>query len=138
VTPLDAWCYFLKHAADIDTDHWPATMSGPAMLQAKEVLKMISQTELERERYLERERAERDEISYRAEARLNRERLQDAQEKIRQWEEITRNAQISLIHLCQQMLKLPLTTKEELAAVSLDELSSLAEDLKKRCESPGT
>src|SRR5436190_1078120 len=48
---LDRWLYFLRHAATIDVDEVPAQLRQPLILRAMEELKMLSQTDVERERY---------------------------------------------------------------------------------------
>jgi hypothetical protein len=48
---LDVWLYFLRHAEMMDTDALPATLQQPLVVRDLEELKMLSQTDLERERY---------------------------------------------------------------------------------------
>ena len=136
-TPLDVWCYFLKNAADLDTDNLPDALSGPAMKLAIEVLKMISQTDLERERYLERERAERDELSLREYHRTIEEKFQRSQEEARRFQDEARTARIDQIHFCQRLLNLPLSAKEELFSHTPDELHAIAKALEQQVESRG-
>src|SRR5438552_1414557 len=97
------------------------------MKQAMEVLSMISQTDLEREYYLERERVERDELSRNEEYRNAQEKMSTAQEQARTAQEQARTARIKGIRLCQRLLELPLSTDDDLALLSLDELDSVAE-----------
>ena len=74
-TPLERWCYFFKHAS-LELDNLPATLDVPVIRKAVEVLMKISQNELERQRYLERKRAEQDAASLAADVR-------DAHEELR-------------------------------------------------------
>jgi predicted transposase/invertase (TIGR01784 family) len=71
-TPLERWCYFFKHGAALEPGNLPAALDVPVIRQAVEVLVKISQSELERQHYLERQRAERDAANLAAEARVAR------------------------------------------------------------------
>ena len=51
VGPMEAWCYFLIHGETLDTDNLPGTLRTALIPEAMETLAMISQTDLERERY---------------------------------------------------------------------------------------
>src|SRR5262249_14599681 len=60
-TPLEAWCWFLRHAGTLDKEHLPVQLvSSPPMARALEVLTMMSQSEIERERYEARLKHRRD------------------------------------------------------------------------------
>ena len=48
---LDNWLYFLKHAEKMDSAALPPSMEQSLVRRALEDLKMLSQTEIERERY---------------------------------------------------------------------------------------
>ncbi len=48
---LDRWCYFLRHGAELDLDHLPASLDVPEIRQALEVLAMFTKDENEREIY---------------------------------------------------------------------------------------
>jgi hypothetical protein len=55
---LDRWLYFLRHAEKIDTVAVPAALQQePLVLRALEELKVLAQTDLERERYEARRKA---------------------------------------------------------------------------------
>jgi hypothetical protein len=55
---LDLWLYFLRDAEKMDTGALPAALAqGPLLLRAVEELKMLAQTEMERERYEARRKA---------------------------------------------------------------------------------
>ena len=116
---LDVWLYFFRHAAKINTDAIPAAFhQQPMVMRALEELKMVTQTELERERYEARRKAQMDFASGLEEARL------DGLEKGR-----IEGEKIGIIHVCERMLNRPETPTEQLAQLSLEELSRLTEDL---------
>jgi predicted transposase/invertase (TIGR01784 family) len=92
-TPLERWCFFFKHGASLDPDALPATLDVPAIHKALEVLVRISQNELERQRYLEQQRIDRDAASLRADVRMAQEQLRAAQEGARVAQEGARVAQ---------------------------------------------
>jgi predicted transposase/invertase (TIGR01784 family) len=95
-TPLQRWCYFFKHGASLDPANLPATLAVPVIRQAMEVLVRISQTELERHRYLERQRADRDAASLAADARVAQEEARVAQENLKSAQEEVRLVQENL------------------------------------------
>ncbi|MBI1916649.1 MAG: Rpn family recombination-promoting nuclease/putative transposase [Planctomycetes bacterium] len=120
-TPLERWCSFLKHGATLDDENLPPSLDVPPIRQALEILRMLSQDELERERYLDRLKAERDAASLQHGYRLARESgLEEGREE---------GELIGRIHLCQRMLKQPLTPKEELLRQPIEELYRLSEQL---------
>src|SRR5438552_3938716 len=59
-TPLDAWLYFLRHAERLDGVALPAALRIAEIERAMEILNMITQSDLERERYEARLKIERD------------------------------------------------------------------------------
>jgi hypothetical protein len=108
---LDLWLYFLRHAEKMDTGALPAALAQePLLLRAVEELKMLAQTDVERERYEARRKALLDYNTGLKVARLEGE-------------------MIGRIHLCEQLLKRPLTPTEQLVNRSLQELTKLADDL---------
>jgi len=116
-TPLERWCYFLKHGETLDDENLPSSLDVPPIRQALEILRMLSQDELERERYLDRLKAQRDAASLLHAAHFAREAGQEEGQLI------------GRIQLCQRMLKQPVAPKEELLKQSVDELARLAEQL---------
>jgi hypothetical protein len=96
-TALERWCYFFKHGAELDPDDLPATLDVPVIRQALEVLVRISQSEIERQRYLEQQRIDRDAASLRADVVAAREELrvglEAAEGRLRAKEEEARLAQ---------------------------------------------
>ncbi len=113
-TPEEKWLYFLRHAATLDPDSLPAPLDEPVFRKAAKELTMLTRDALERERYEAREKAYRDQISL----------LQEAKEEGRGEGEL-----IGQIHLCQRFLKRPLTPREELVRLSVEELRQRAEEL---------
>jgi predicted transposase/invertase (TIGR01784 family) len=114
---LDVWLYFLRNAAKMDTEALPAALREPLVVRALEELKMLTQTDLERERYEARRKAQLDDQTRLKGARLEGRQEGRAEEKI------------STIHFCERLLDRPETATEELAALSLDELTRLVDDL---------
>jgi predicted transposase/invertase (TIGR01784 family) len=119
-TPLERWCYFLKHGDTLDSDKLPPALDVPPIRQAVEILTMLSKDELERERYLDRLKGQRDAQSLANAARFEREAGR---------EEGRREEMLARIQLCQRALKQPVTPKEELLRLQGDDLARLAEQL---------
>jgi predicted transposase/invertase (TIGR01784 family) len=92
-TPLERWCYFLKHGASLDQATLPATLDDPQIRQALEVLMRVSRDEMERQRAMERQKMENDAAALVADARRAHERLLAAEEKLRVKEEQARIAE---------------------------------------------
>jgi predicted transposase/invertase (TIGR01784 family) len=114
VTGLDVWLYFLRHAAMIEADALPAALDRPLVRRAVEELQVLSQTDLERERYEARRKAQMDQISF-----LNAARREGREE----------GKLMGRIQLLERWLQRPQTPEEELAALSLEELTRRADDL---------
>jgi predicted transposase/invertase (TIGR01784 family) len=111
---LDIWLYFLRHAEKMDPDALPATLDQPLVRRAFEELKMLSQTDLERERYESRRKAQLDHNTGMKVARL---------------EGIECGEQIGRIHFGERLLHRPETPTEQLAMLSLEELTRRADEL---------
>jgi predicted transposase/invertase (TIGR01784 family) len=117
VDPLDAWCYFLKNGETLDLDHLPAPLARSAVPKAMEVLKMLTQSEMDWHRYQSEVRAKRDRLNDVIEARM----VGDL---------------IGRIQAYQEILKQPLTPREELlAAPTLELLQEKAAALKREVAS---
>jgi len=113
---LDIWLYFLRHAEMMDVDELPAPLQQPLVKRALEELKMLKQTDPERERYEARRKAQLDYNTMVKVARLEGR----AQEKI------------ETIHFCERLLHRPETPPEQLAGLSLEELTRLNGELQKQ------
>lgn len=115
-SPLERWGYFFKHGASLEVDALPATLNVPVIRQSVEVLMKISQSELERQRYLERQRAEQDAASFAAEGRTAKEK----------------GKAIGRVQLLQQLLEQPETSSDELDQLSQMELVEMEDSLKQQ------
>ena len=112
-TPLERWCYFFKHGAALDPKQLPATLDVPVIRQAMEVLVRISQNELERQRYLERQRAERDAASLVADARDAKEELRAGQENAREEVRVARENAREEVRVAQENAREELRIAQE-------------------------
>ena len=118
---LDIWLYFLRHAAKMDVDAVPAALKQPLVLRALEELKMLTQDDVERERYEARRKAQLD-----LNTGLKVARQEGHQEGRLEGE---KRGKIEIIHLCERLLKRPETPDTALATLPLDDLTQLADDL---------
>jgi flagellar biosynthesis/type III secretory pathway protein FliH len=131
--------------ADGEDGSNPSEMQRPLVVRAWEELKMLSQTEIERERYEARRKAQLDYTSGMNAARREGEKsgekvgLEKGEkvglekgEKVglEKGEKLglEKGEQIGVIHLCERMLGRPETPTEQLAALSVAELSRLADE----------
>jgi len=114
VTELDIWLYFLRHAEKMDTDALPAAVEQhPLVRRAVEELKMLTQTDQQRENYEARRKAQ---LDYNTGLKVAR--MEGREEE-----------KISLIQRLETSLNLPQTPAEQLAERSLEELSQLMDRL---------
>jgi predicted transposase/invertase (TIGR01784 family) len=118
---LDVWLYFLRHAAKIDIDALPAPLQQPLVRRALEELKMLSQTDLERERYEARRKAQLDENT-----RMKVSRMEGREEGRQEGEKI---GLARAVRLFERLLQRPETPTEQLTALSLEDLTRLADEL---------
>jgi predicted transposase/invertase (TIGR01784 family) len=109
--PLEAWCYFLKNGETLDSDHIPAQLRTASVPKAMEVLKMLTQSELEWHKYQSQIKAKRDRLceieDHRAEA-------------------LAYGDLIGRIHAYQGLLKQPLTPQDEMLAMAYETLKAKA------------
>lgn len=136
-TGLDRWLYFLRHAEMMDVEALHASLQQPLVVRALEELKMLTQTDLERERYEARRKAQLDENTLVNVARLEGEqkgRLEGEQKGRLEGEQQGRleGEQIGLIHAYERLLNRPETSAVELAARGLAELKRLADELQQQ------
>lgn len=89
--PLDFWLYFFQNAKGLDGDALPGPLARPEISEAMEVLKVFTQSDVERDRYENRLKALRDQRSFeyaRDEAiRLRDEAVQAREEAVRKRDE---------------------------------------------------
>ena len=125
---LDRWCYFMRHGADLDLDHLPASLDVPEIRRALEVLTMFTKDENEREIYELRLKYQRDHDS------LLHDTAERAEERGVKKGELKGELKglLGQIHLCQKLLKQPPTPREELSALPVENLTTLLEQLQKQ------
>lgn len=112
--PLDVWCYFLTHGAELDRTLLPRGLQTPMVERAMEVLDMLSKNDQEREHYQARLKWERDQTAFIDEA------IEIGVEK-GEW--------IGRIQVCRELLGMPSASKEELAGLPIEELQTRARAL---------
>lgn len=117
--PLDRWCFFLRHALELDPEHLPDALSVPPIVRAVEELSMLSVTEEERERYKARVRKLREEASN-ADAWRNEGRAEGRAEGLL----------IGRILTLQEFLGRDELTREQLEQKSEKELQALADRMR--------
>ncbi len=142
--------YFLNNGIRLDPDQLPKTMRVPEVEEAVGVLKMLTQDEIERERYEAREKARRDALSWEsAMERRQAEALEqglakgraEGQKEGRQKgrkegrSEGLAEGLIGQLRLCEQFLKQPPLPAEQLAAMSVDELERLVDQMRNQLSS---
>src|SRR5580698_8901773 len=120
-TGLENWLYFLQHVEKMDPEALPSALSGPLFTKAVRELVMLSQTDIERERYEARRKAQLDYNSGLKGARL--------EGKAEGKAEGLAEGKIGVIQFCERLLRRPETLTEQLQSLSLDELIKLADDL---------
>ncbi|MFO7905319.1 MAG: Rpn family recombination-promoting nuclease/putative transposase [Pirellulaceae bacterium] len=62
--PLDFWLYFFQNGEELDADALPAPLARPEISEAMEVLKVFTQSDVERDRYENRLKALRDQRGF--------------------------------------------------------------------------
>ncbi len=132
-SPLEQWLYFLRHAESLDSEALPRSLQEvPEIRQAMGELVMVSQQELDRFRYEDRLKAEKDALYKKNMAKYMAEHAQ-AEGRKKGLEEGRKIGEfIGRIHLCQRALKLPLTPEAELLKASPKKLKKQAVDLEQQ------
>jgi predicted transposase/invertase (TIGR01784 family) len=123
---LDIWLYFLRHAEKMDTDNLPQAMRRPLVIRAFEELKMLTQTDEERERYEARRKAQ---LDYNTGMKVARMEGRDEGRAEGRVEGRAEGEKIGIIHFCERLLQRPQTATEQLLALSLEDLTRIADDL---------
>ena len=134
--PLDFWLYFFQNGKELDADALPDPLARPEICQAMEVLKVFSQSELERDRYENRLKASRDQQAMMEERDEAIQERQQAEEKLRQAERLAKQNVSRRIQLCQRVLGQAPTPSDQLLVQSIDELCSLADQLERQLPAP--
>lgn len=138
--PLEKWLYFLRHAAKLDLRQLPAQLQANEIQQALEELRMLSQDQLERERYEARLRVQMDEsIRKKAATIWAEEALKKgideglakglAAGRAQGRAETQLEYLVSSIQLFQRGLKRTETARDTLLAMPLEELQRLLNQL---------
>ncbi|MCY2987429.1 MAG: Rpn family recombination-promoting nuclease/putative transposase [Planctomycetota bacterium] len=141
-TPLDFWLYFFKNGAELDADALPEPMDKPDQRKAMGVLKMLAQSDVERELYEGRLKAKRDlqtleTMRHTLETQRDQWQRQaiESQQRIdavtRERDEARKLAFVREIQLCQRLLKLAISGTDELLVRSAEELQEQAERLER-------
>ena len=149
-TDCERWAYFLRYGDELDIDGLPKSLQTPAILKAMEVLHMLSQSELEREKYEARLKYQHDEASRLFDARLEGEERgqligqqrgeligqqrgeligQQRGELIGQQRGEFTGELIGRVQLAERVLKRTITPRETLLTMTLDQLRQLADRL---------
>ena len=124
---LDGWLYFLQHVNQLELAAWPTELQFAGLHRAAKELQMLAATDLERQRYEDRLKAQLDHNSLMYEAReegleLGREEgRQEGREK--GWIE-------GQIQLCQELLNRPVSSRSELDLVPQEDKVRLLAELK--------
>ena len=122
---LDIWLYFLRHAEKMDSAALPRTLEQPLVRRALEELSMLTQTDLERERYEARRKAQLDHTSM-----MNAARREGFEKGVEKGGEAARyDEKIDRIQSYEKLLNRTVTSTDQLAARSLEELTELATNL---------
>jgi predicted transposase/invertase (TIGR01784 family) len=111
---LDVWLYFLRNAEKIDPEAPPAALKRPLVHRALEELKVLSQTDQERERYEARRKWQ---LDYNTGMKVAR--LEGREEGVL----------IGRIQLCERLFRRPETPTDQLAALPPEELTRRADAL---------
>jgi predicted transposase/invertase (TIGR01784 family) len=131
---LEIWLYFLRHAEKMDTEALPMALhQEPLVQRALEELKMLTQSDIERERYEARRKAQLDHNTGLKVARMEgrEEGRVEGREEGRE-EGLTKGVKIGMIHFSERLLNRPQTSTEQLAGLSLEDLTRLADDLQEQ------
>jgi predicted transposase/invertase (TIGR01784 family) len=156
-TPLDLWLYYLQNGKGLDADNLPSRLDTPQIRQAMEMLKMLTQNDIERELYEGRLKAQHDAATIEAERkRVEAERNQaeaernQAKAELADWEQRYAEAArerdaanrklddarklvlIERIQLCERLLKQSPSGTDQLAARGQQELDELATRLERQ------
>ncbi len=105
----------------MDLEALPAALQQPLVLKAMEELKMLTQSDIERERYESRRKFQLDYNTGLKMARM--EGREEGERKVRQ-------ERINMFHLCEQLLNRPPTASERLADLPLEDLGRMLDQLR--------
>ncbi|HLQ44111.1 MAG TPA: Rpn family recombination-promoting nuclease/putative transposase [Planctomycetaceae bacterium] len=137
---LDQWLYFLRHGEQFDSVRPPSHLTLPEITKALEELAIMNQDTLERERYLARQKAKRDELSLEYSRRVELAEAiknglaQGLQQGLQQGLEqgLRRGELIGVIQTCQELLSTSVDSQDALTALPDEELARRADELKRQ------
>lgn len=137
-TPLDFWLYFLKNGGELDADALPDALNRPDQRKAMGVLKMLAQSDVERELYEGRLKAKRDmqtletmRRSVEAQRDEWQQRYEAADREREQAHREVRRQLAERICLCQRLLRHSVSRIDELVGWNVEELQEQAERLER-------
>jgi len=125
---LEQWCYWIKYSHEHTEDELRALLPGLAFLRATQELREIQEVTEERQMYDSREKAVRDLESGLIDAR--EEGFETGVEK--GIEKGIEKGEIKLIRTLQEILGEPVSDETELEIYKIEQLQSLAADLRNR------
>jgi predicted transposase/invertase (TIGR01784 family) len=127
-TPLDFWLYFLKNGGELDADALPDALNRPDQQKAMGVLKMLAQSDVERELYEGRLKAKRDMQTLETLRDQWQQRYEAAN---RERDEARKQGFVRQIQLCHRLLKRPAAPVDDLLGRNVEELREQAERLER-------
>jgi predicted transposase/invertase (TIGR01784 family) len=122
-TGLDVWLYFLRNAETMDPAMLPPVLAQSTISKATEVLKMLTQSEIERAKYEARLKYQLDENTWKAWGQREAQRAEQAEQRAAHAEQRgeqaeqraahaeQRGEQIGLIHAYELVLQRPQTPR---------------------------
>jgi hypothetical protein len=131
-TPLEQWMYFLCHGAELDPYKLPAELEVPAIRHALGEMQMMTQSELERERYEARLKWQRDYAAAMDDARRQGEARGEAKGEARGEACGKTETLVQQVQTYQRLLGQPLSPLEHLQQRSLAELGTLIQALEEK------
>lgn len=126
--PLDFWLYFLKNGGELDADALPDALNRPDQQKAMGVLKMLAQSDVERELYEGRLKAKRDMQTLETLRDQWQQRYEAAN---RERDEAKKQGFVRQIQLCHRLLKRPAAPVDDLLGRNVEELREQAERLER-------
>ena len=133
---LDLWLYELNNGSGLDLASLPRQLHVAEVEEALEALAVLTQDRIQREIYEAREKARRDAASWTRAFQRLQEQAERAQEQAEQslskglLEGRAQGEFLGRIRVCEELLHRTPRPDAELAAMSVDELRQLAEELR--------
>ena len=139
--PVERWCWFLRYAQELTTEQLTLLLPDKEFTEAAKVLEMIAQTPEQLQEYNARLKAQRDEAARIILGRQQGLEIGEARGieigeargiEIGEARGIRRGLLQGQIVLLQQLLRLPVSTDEQLAAFDLDQLNHMLTQLQQQ------